>query len=208
MAKVLEHPEDAVLYVNEMLRKYPNGLLILGPAGSGKSTLLKALLKLSELMAVEGDHYGKNVKVKGVDQWHISWDKLPAQWQVVAAVPDNIEQFKDQWDIDGMALLLLDVTPERWIETMRRRAAVEKHNWTELFKQYANYTPAQASKKLGELITELRSRVPEFGDRVYTIRTANWPGYDDASGRTKLPKPNVPEHLSIKSPKQMPEGDE
>ena len=186
MATVLKSAKDASKYIGKLLAKHPDGILIIGPAGSGKSTLLKGIMDTSDLHVYEGDNWGKQVKVEGEDQWHIDWTAIPDDFDVVEGVPDNIELFEDTWDTEKRAVILLDSSPERWIQTMKLRGENEQHDWTDMFKDMGTWSASKAKKYLGEEIVKFRNRVPYFGDRIYTARTDNWKGYETKDGRTKL----------------------
>lgn len=185
MATVLLNPDDAFKFFRKKLKLHPGGVFILGPAATGKSTIVQAMRQYG-MKAYDGDKWGKQKSVNGEKQWHIDWSQVPKDFQIVVGVPDNIEELHDVIDVREMCVCYLSVSPERWRESMAARAKVETHYWVPLFKQYATWSLTKIAKYLRNQIQQLRARVPEYGDRTYSIRTADWPGYRTQEGRTKV----------------------
>jgi len=186
MATVLKSAKDAAKYFTALADKYPDGILIVGSAARGKSTLLKALSEHTSLKVYEGDDFGKSVRRNGKEIWAISWDKIPDDFDVVGGVGDNIDEFPKYWNVSKMCLVLLLAPPERFIAAMKARGEREKHAWTDLFREMGNWTPSRARRHLRQKIVEYRAKLPEFGDRTYTVTTAYWPEYFQETGRAKF----------------------
>lgn len=175
MATILHSEKDAAKWFRKLLARNSH-VFIAGSAGAGKSTLVKALAKAG-IDAVDGDRYGSMKDGK----WVIDFSKFPKSTLVACGNSDNLDALVSLWP--DAALVVLRPSPERWINTMAKRAKYEKHNWTDKFKEYSGFTPDQASAWLAGDIIRIRETLSNYGDRTFAARTADWSTVKEDKGR-------------------------
>lgn len=180
MATILKSDKDATRYVLKLVKKYPDGILVTGPSGSGKSTLAKAILQNSDAKPISWDRFGHEVD----GEWHIKWDELPDDWDIIEGVSNNLHELDDAWDTSEMAVLILQPNPVMWIEAMAARGAHEDHAFVEEFQRIGALSPTAAKKEIRSQMVGIREAMKPFGDRIFGAQLSPWPGYKTEKGRT------------------------
>jgi hypothetical protein len=127
------------------------------------------------------DAFGKVVG----NEWHIPWDQIPMKWDLMEGVADNISDYPEVHNVSRQALVVIQPNPEMWTQSMAARAVHEEHQWTEEFARIGRMSASAARKIIRAQIQELRSQLPQFGDRVYAITLSEWKKERTSTGRAK-----------------------